>query len=272
MPNTNAFKRAIVTHGGAGSNVADSDRAAFAAAAGMSLMNENGSALDAVVEAVRNLEDDHRFNAGLGSRLRADGKTIQMDASCMTSDGKFGAVACVEHLQNPILVAKEVLFETAVILITGYGVHLFAQEHALELQTLPQATLTTKKNYETPSCDTVGAVAFDGKIYAAALSTGGLSGAPIGRVGDVPLPGCGLFCGPMGAIACTGDGESIALKLLARQVYSRLEDNMNADVAANEALSLFDDTVDIGIIVLGHTGFSARARNGMAWSHATVSN
>ncbi|MFT7222672.1 MAG: beta-aspartyl-peptidase (threonine type) [Cellvibrionaceae bacterium] len=278
-----SFGRAILTHGGAGSNPDDADGPLSAAQAGMALMAEGQSALDAVVHAVSLLEDDPRFNAGTGSQRRADQQTIQMDASCMSSDGvssegRFGAVACVENVKNPIKIAKGVLLHSDHILIAGDGARLFAQAHNITTHALNETegnnTVANNDQYSdlfdgTPSCDTVGAVAFDGIMFAAALSSGGLANAAIGRVGDVPLPGCGLYCGPLGTIACTGDGEFIALKMLAREIYGWLEQRINPQDAVKKALALFDDSVDIGLIVLTKNGFASRSRNGMAWSQLT---
>lgn len=260
------FQRAILTHGGSSSNPIQADGTLSAARRGMSLMQAGQSALAAVVQAVCVLEDDPRFNAGTGSRLRADGKTQQMDASCMTSLGEFGAVACIEAIQNPILVAQAVLLSSPCILLVGNGAQYFANEHNIPLLPQPNEDVPCPANVAPPACDTVGAVAFDGVTFAAALSSGGLQGAPLGRVGDVPLPGCGLFCGPMGAVACTGDGEFIALKLLAKEVYSWLEQAMLPAEAAAKARSLFEPSVDIGLIVLSQNGCAGQSRDGMAWS------
>jgi isoaspartyl peptidase/L-asparaginase-like protein (Ntn-hydrolase superfamily) len=112
-------------------------------------------------------------------------------------------------------------------------------------------------------------VTFDGTAFAAALSSGGLEKSAIGRVGDVPLPGCGLFCGSMGAVACTGDGEYIALELLAEKIYGFIQRNMSPGEAAQKAMTLFDDSIDVGLIILTKNGFASNARNGMAWSHLT---
>ena len=261
------FQRAIVTHGGALSDPQHSDGPLSAAKLGMALMKNGKSALDAVVNSVKYLEDDPRFNAGLGSQIRADGRTIQMDASCMMSNGTFGAVASVENIQNPITIAQGVLLHSPHILITGEGAQLFAKKHNIPTKDLnsPTKRKRSQKNV-TPSCDTVGAVAFDGTEFAAALSSGGLKHAAIGRVGDVPLPGCGLFCGPLGAVACTGDGEFIALKILAKQVYGWLEQNMPPNEAAQKAMALFDNSVEIGLIVISKKEFASNARGNMAWS------
>ncbi len=169
------FQRAILTHGGAGSDIQDSDGPQSAAKVGMDLLRNSKPALNAVVHAVRYLEDDPRFNAGLGSQLRADGCTIQMDASCMTSSGEFGAVAGVEGIQNPVDLAQGVLLHSPYILLVGDGARFFAEEHNIPLIYIGNPD---QRHTRPPSCDTVGAVAFDGTTFAAALSSGGWKKRP----------------------------------------------------------------------------------------------
>src|SRR5690348_11352391 len=105
---------AIVVHGGAGSvpperheRMREGVRAA--AAAGHAVLVAGGSALDAVVAAVRVLEDDPEFNAGTGSVLTRDG-TVETDAAVMTGhDQRIGAVGCVPDLGNAVSLARAVL-------------------------------------------------------------------------------------------------------------------------------------------------------------------
>lgn len=255
------FRKAILTHGGAGSSSSDSDGPKAAAQLGIDILNGGGNSLDTVTCAVKFLEDDPRFNAGFGSQIRSDGKRIQLDAACMTSSGQFGAVACVEGVQNPIEIARAIALTSPHILFNGEGALIFAKEKGLQLKPMSHGGSESKS-----VCDTVGAIAFDGENFSSALSSGGLAHAAIGRVGDVPLPGCGLYCGPRGAIACTGDGEFIALKVLAREIYNWIENNMSASDASSKALTLFDDSVDVGVIILTPTDFAASSKNDMAWS------
>jgi beta-aspartyl-peptidase (threonine type) len=265
-----SYKRAILTHGGSASDPNHSDGPYIAAQKGMHFLKNGKTPIEAVVKAVRSLEKDPRFNAGCGSQIRSDGKTIQMDASCMMSSGEFGAVACVQGIQNPIDIAHEILLNSSHILLIGDGACVFAKDQNINV--IPQIISTEDKPFlklESRSCDTVGAVAFDGKTYAAALSSGGLKNSPIGRVGDVPLPGCGLYCGPLGAIACTGDGEFIALRILAKEIYDLLGQNISPTEAAKKAMELFDDSVDIGLIILTKNEFASNSRHGMAWSQIT---
>jgi len=281
----------VVCHGGSASNPAHSDGPQQACLTGLNCLTEQKSALDAVVAATQVLEDDRRFNAGTGSNLRLDGSTIQMDASCMTSAGEFSAVAAIERVKNPIAVAR-CLLDTPHILIVGDGATAFARRCGFDdydpttpeaRERLRQVVSETDKlgewsyaeleqvwNFETPlrevlGGDTVGSVAWDGETFASALSSGGTTTVLRGRVGDVPLPGCGLFAGKHGAIAATGDGEYIAKSLLAYRAYVELEKGGNPEQVVNWALGQLAQSVDVGIIVVNHSDFAGGSRHGMAW-------
>jgi beta-aspartyl-peptidase (threonine type) len=117
---------AILTHGGAASPSTYKDGPEAAAKAAQAILQAGGDALAAALAATVVLEDDPRFNAGTGSNLRLDGRIIEMDASVMTSDGRFGGVACVQRVKNPILVAAKVR-ETPHLLIAGDGATAFAR-------------------------------------------------------------------------------------------------------------------------------------------------
>lgn len=117
---------AILTHGGAASPNALSDGCVVAAQAAQVILASGGDALAAALAATVVLEDDPRFNAGTGSNLRLDGRLIEMDASVMTSDGRFGGVANVQRVKNPVLVAAKVR-ETPHLLLAGDGATAFAR-------------------------------------------------------------------------------------------------------------------------------------------------
>lgn len=289
----------VLTHGGAASSSAHRDGTDKAARVGMDALRAGGAPLDAVVEACRVLEDDERFNAGTGSNLRFDGRTIEMDAALMDSNGRFGGVACVQNVRHPVLVARAVL-ESPHNLLVGAGATRLARKLGLPQHdpwtqraqdkfdrlkakllaggTDPAdcewdlATLEKAWNYDTPFSealgekDTVGAVATDGARFAAALSTGGTMATLLGRVGDVPLPGCGLHAGPAGAVCVTGDGDHLARALLASRVYAELERGTSCEAARDKAISLFPPRVDVGLILVTRTGSSGGSNRDMAWS------
>ncbi|MFD1556905.1 isoaspartyl peptidase/L-asparaginase family protein [Paraburkholderia silviterrae] len=132
----------IAIHGGAGTilraAMAPEVEAQYLAAlsrileAGQQILAEGGSALDAVTEAVRLLEDCPLFNAGHGSVFTAAG-THELDASIM--DGRTleaGAVCCVKRVRNPVLAARRVLEHSEHVLFTGEGAEAFAAAQGLE--------------------------------------------------------------------------------------------------------------------------------------------
>lgn len=288
---TAACSPIVVCHAGSASNPSHVDGPKDACSTGLTALAAEGSALNAVVAATQALEDDERFNAGTGSNLRLDGVTIQMDASCMTSAGEFAAVAAIERVKNPVAVARRLL-GTPHVLLAAAGANEFARRNGFAdhdpttpgaQERLRQVSATKDRvgdwsrveleqawNFATPlreslGSDTVGSVAWDGTTFACALSSGGTTTALLGRVGDVPMPGCGLFAGEHGAIATTGDGEFIARSVLAYRAYSELERGKSPTQVVDWALGQLADSVDIGIIVVCRTGFAGGARHGMAW-------
>jgi beta-aspartyl-peptidase (threonine type) len=101
--------------------------------AGQRVLADGGSAVDAVTEAVRLLEDCALFNAGHGAVFTAAG-THELDASIM--DGRTldaGAVCCVRRVRNPVLAARRVLERSEHVLFAGDGAEAFAAAEGLEL-------------------------------------------------------------------------------------------------------------------------------------------
>ncbi len=240
----------IIVHGGAGADPAegrDELRAGLRAAVleGWRILTDDGSALDAVEAAVRQLEDHPRFNAGRGSVLTSAG-TIEMDAAIMEGDRlRCGAVAAVSRVANPIALARRVMEHTPHVLLVGEGAHDFAR--AQELPECDPQSLVTERQLRRHSeraaaamKGTVGAVALDRHgTVAAATSTGGMIGKLPGRVGDSALIGCGTYAdSSLGGVSCTGDGEAIIRVVLARQALAHLKEADDPDYAAKVAVAL----------------------------------
>ncbi|HYZ89346.1 MAG TPA: isoaspartyl peptidase/L-asparaginase [Myxococcales bacterium] len=270
---------AVIVHGGAGTRP-DHDPGPYlagtraAAEAGLRVLLQGGTALDAAQAAVVVLEDDPSFNAGTGACLTAAGD-VELDASCM--DGttlRAGGVACVKTIKNPILAARRVCDDTPHVLLCGPGADAFARECGIpeypnELFVTPRQlarwqelhALAQKQGADTVragTIGTVGAVAVDGKGHVAACtSTGGTPYKRPGRVGDTPIIGAGAYADDHEAAASsTGFGEAILKVTMARAACVRVRDGMSPRKAAIAAVGLLKERAHGagGIIVAGPDG------------------
>jgi len=267
-----------------------------ALAAGWSVLDRGGAALDAVEEAVVIMEDDETFDAGRGSFLNRDGK-VQLDALIM--DGatlRAGGVGCVERLRNPVRAARKILSESPHVYFVAEGAEQFAAEHGVELCRNEDLVIAREverlREYQreaagsaqdgkdlfapTISHDTVGAVALDrqGNI-AAATSTGGTLNKAPGRLGDSSLIGCGCYADNLSAaVSTTGWGEPIMKLVLAKWTADRVLAGNLPEWAAQEAMNHLQQRVNGhgGIIVLNAQGQIGIAHNTprMAWACKTV--
>ena len=248
----------IVIHGGAGTILKSDmtpelEQAYFtglkeALQAGYAVLEEGGSATNAIKAAIVILEDNILFNAARGSVFTKKG-VQEMDAAIM--DGKTldaGSVTGVRNVRNPIELAAEVMRNSNHVFLSGKGAGDFAIKQGIKLE--PDEYFFSQFRYnqwkairdsDTYSLDhtnqeleelmkdkkfgTVGAVACDqdGNI-AAATSTGGMTNKKYGRIGDSPVIGAGTYannntCG----ISCTGHGEMFIRAVAAHDVSCLME-------------------------------------------------
>jgi len=218
-----------------------------ALAAGYAVLEQKGSAIDAVTAATVVLEDHILFNAGRGSVFTKQGRH-EMDAALM--DGSTlgaGAVTNIRNLRNPILLASRVMRDTQHVFLSGDGAMEFAREQKLPFEAddyffsqtryeqwqsvchtdrvLIDHTNEYKDEFPDKKFGTVGAVACDlhGNI-AAATSTGGMTNKQWGRIGDSPIIGAGTYANNATcAISCTGHGELFIKAVAAYDVSCLIE-------------------------------------------------
>jgi beta-aspartyl-peptidase (threonine type) len=244
-----------------------------AAKAGWRVLAAGGSALDAVEAAIVTMEDDETFDAGRGSFLNADGQ-VELDAGFMDGrDLKVGAVAGVQFIRNPIRLARAVMEESEHVLLIAHGAERFAQKMGFPTcdltdlavpreferwqRLLYDQTYSTRQPFSHPA-DTVGCVALDraGHI-AAGTSTGGTPNKMPGRVGDVPMVGCGFYADDeLGGASTTGWGEAIAKVILARLALHHLQDLGDPQAAGQAAIEVLAQKADGvgGVILLSPDG------------------
>jgi L-asparaginase / beta-aspartyl-peptidase len=279
-------KIALAIHGGAGtihkSEMTDALEQEYrnglqnALRKGWEILQQNGSAVDAVEATIVELENFPLFNAGKGAVFTHEGKN-ELDASIM--DGaklKAGAVAFVQNVKNPVKLARLVMEKTEHILLAGEGANEFAHEMRVEFETdeyfftehryrqllkaieagrvqldhvsedvsdskfqIPNSENQKPKTKAQKPIGTVGAVACDSKgNVAAATSTGGMTNKKFGRIGDTPIIGAGNYAdNSTCAVSCTGHGEFFMLGVSAYDVAARMKyKGLGLEQAAKETI------------------------------------
>jgi len=224
--------------------------------AGQAILAQGGTALDAVTETVRLLEDCPLFNAGHGAVLTSAG-THELDASVM--DGatlRSGAVAGLRCVKNPVLAARAVMERSKHVFFIGEGAERFACDAGLDsvdpayFSTPARRAQLARVQRDTPDAavldhdgqalltaqatapldddkklGTVGAVALDAQgNLAAATSTGGITNKQVGRVGDSPVIGAGTYASNHScAVSATGVGEAYIRLVAAYDVAAQMQ-------------------------------------------------
>jgi N4-(beta-N-acetylglucosaminyl)-L-asparaginase len=206
------------------------------------ILNAGGNSLDAVEQGVKVSEDNPEvLSVGYGGLPDNEGR-VTLDAAIMDWKARIGAVVFLEHIKNPISVARMILENTEHIILAGDGAYKYAllngfrsesllteksigrykewkasnsgksQEYHTEDFELRPLTLKEKKKLginDDGNHDTIGMVAIDkdGHI-SASCTTSGTAWKLHGRVGDSPIVGAGLYVdGEVGGAVSTGRGE-----------------------------------------------------------------
>jgi beta-aspartyl-peptidase (threonine type) len=242
----------IAIHGGAGTllkgQMTSDKEAAYTSGlqaaldAGYDVLQNGGSAIDAVTASVVLLENNPLFNAGKGSVFTANGRH-EMDAAVMEGKHlKAGAVSLITGIKNPVLLARDVMEKSEHVFLAGEGAMAFAKSlgYTLEEDNYFFNQFRYDQWQEIRESDhfqldhsirkeskfgTVGAVACDvhGNV-AAATSTGGMTNKKWGRVGDSPMIGAGNYANNATcAVSCTGSGEYFIRGVVAYDVSCLME-------------------------------------------------
>ena len=196
------------------------------------------SALETVVFAVSQLEDDELFNAGIGSQIQSDGK-IRMSAALMDgSTQKMSGVINIEEVKNPIQVAATLLpFDDRIL--GGSGATNFARQHGFEKFSteIPQRKTEYEEKLKSLGTGTVGCVALDkeGKL-AVGTSTGGKGFEIPGRISDSATV-AGNYVNEFCGVSLTGVGEDIVSNATAAKIVTRVTDGFTLEMAFNKTFS-----------------------------------
>ena len=239
-----------------------------------SLITQGADVLDAVIAGVNIVElDPLDDSVGYGGLPNAEG-VVQLDGSCMHGPKKrAGAVAALEGVRTPSLVAKAVMENTDHHLLVGKGAQEFARsmgfkieddlntensrrkwlewkrkidpEHYLDpkkraeagrqaaLEMLAEGTIREENLHGTINCNGINS---KGEICGVTTMSG-LSWKMPGRVGDSPILGAGLYVdGEVGAVGSTGRGEANLYGLCSFLIVEEMRRGKHPKDAGLEAL------------------------------------
>ena len=237
-------------------------------------MTAGEDVLDALIAGVNIVElDPADTSVGYGGLPNADG-VVQLDASVMHGPTKrAGAVAAIEGVRTPSLVARRVMVETDHHLIVGQDAQRFARtmgfkieddlntersrlawlewkrrtdplhylppvkkEAALrrvEQEMMAEGWVDPNHFYGTINCNGVNA---RGEVCGV-TTTSGLAWKIPGRVGDSPILGAGLYVdGDVGAAGSTGRGEANLYSLASFLIVEEMRRGRHPKDAGLEAL------------------------------------
>lgn len=219
-------------------------------AAAWKILNEGGSALDAVEAGVRVCESDPKnTSVGLGGLPDREGK-VTLDACIMDHRNRCGSVAFLQEIENPISVARKVMEDTPHVMLVGAGALQFALEKGFKKTNLltPASEKAWKEWLKTSQYkpiinrenhDTIGMLAMDKQgNLAGACTTSGMAYKLHGRVGDSPIIGAGLFVdNEVGAACATGVGEAVIRVAGSAMVVELMRGGMGPEDACKEVVN-----------------------------------
>ena len=265
---------------------------------GRNVLELGGSALQAVEVCASLLEDDPVFNAGCGSVLNEDGK-VEMDAAIMDGrDLSAGAVAGISNIANPVQLARLVMSRSEHVMLITEGAMRFADHCGMKrvpehyfftpdrIEQLKQARLRHKimldhdaseEDSEDQKYGTIGAIARDPQgNLAAATSTGGIVNKRLGRVGDSPIVGAGVYAdNETCAVSATGYGEDFMRTVISKTISDFVfMKGMSAADATNAGIEYLNRKVKGrgGVIVIDRDGHCSSGFTTKKMIHGWIEN
>lgn len=244
------------------------------------ILKAGGSALDAVEQGVRVVESNpESMSVGYGGRPDRDGN-VTLDACIMDHLGNAGSVAFLQHIENPISVARKVMEQTPHVMLAGKGALEFALKQGFE-----KKNLLTKKaieewqqwlkesNYTLPvnieNHDTIGTLAQDQQgNLSGACTTSGLAYKMHGRVGDSPIIGAALFVdNEIGAATATGVGELVMKTLGSFLIVELMRQGQTSQQACETAVKRITSKYDCKDKQVGYLALDKNGNYGAASIH-----
>jgi N4-(beta-N-acetylglucosaminyl)-L-asparaginase len=270
-------------------------------AAAWRVLEKKGSALDAVEQAARSAEDEMSCCVGLNAYPDRDGY-VTLDASIMDHHSNCGSVAYLQHIKNPISVARKLMETKKHVMLVGDGAMQFAIENGFEMQPsrlsddakkawaewLKKSEYKPVVNIEnmpakkpngpsaplqfpdgSPNHDTMGSIALDdaGNL-SGACTTSGMAFKTHGRVGDSPIIGAGLFVdNKVGAATSSGVGEEVIRICGTHTVIELMRFGYTPEKACMEAVKRIVDRDPVAAKDI-QVGFVAISKTGVVGAYS----
>ncbi len=234
-----------------------------------------GKAIDAVEKGVRVVESDpESTSVGYGGLPDRDGK-VTLDACIMDETGNAGSVCFLQHIENPISVARKVMDDTPHVMLAGDGALKFALDNGFAKKNLltPESekawrewlkTANYKPVINVENHDTIGLLAMDKNgDLSGACTTSGLAYKMHGRVGDSPIIGAGLYVdNEVGAATATGMGELMMKTLGSFLVVELMRQGATAQEACQEAVMRIVRKLDYKDMQVGYLAIDKAGNTG----------
>lgn len=214
------------------------------------LLKEGKSLEDAICGLINYIELEPSFhNVGYSGWPNQDG-VVELDAAIMNGDNlSYGSIASLRNVKTPVSVARLLVDEPYNNFLVGAGAYEFAMKNGFkhdELLTEPAKQRWLDKlaegRTEIEGHDTVGAVVSGGGRVVSATSTSGLFMKWMGRVGDSPIVGPGLYAdSDIGGATATGVGEDIIKGTLSYEIVRLMGEGKSPMEACGIAVKGLDD-------------------------------
>lgn len=259
----------LAIHGGAGDGESAEVQEALNVIAlhASELLSNNVSANEVVVFVISSMESLNIFNAGITGSVKTPNNDVELDASIMRGDLKYGSIigTCVKH---PIALANRLMHGLRDKFYNFYSI----DDNGIALKR--DTCKFENKDSKVKKYDTVGCVIRDtfGNMCSGS-STGGISGKPSNRFGDSPMIGHGTYAdNKVVAVTVSGIGETLIPHVVSFHVWALMKYvGMDVQQALDYMVNKVLPNNSGGIIAIDSNGRIAKAYNTNVFQTVTIS-
>ena len=216
------------------------------------MLKNHGDAGDAIVEAVKAVEDFPYYKSVGYGGLPNEEMIVELDAAYMNGNTlSVGCVGAIKDFANPVEIARKLSHEKVNNFLVGAGAEKYASKNGFERKNMltERAEIhyhnrlkeMTQEIKPYSGHDTVGMVCLDENAkMTSATSTSGLFMKRSGRVGDSPVSGSGFYVdSEVGGASATGLGEDVMKGCVSYEIVRMMKEGMHPQAACEKAVNTF---------------------------------